>query len=140
MIEYSECKFSDGIDKEDVDVRLDTQVIPMRDSFKFLESIIQGNGKIDGDVTHHIGAKRVKWRLAPSVLCDKNVPPKLKGMALVEDKMRKMRLRWFGQVKRRSADAPLRRCEKLALVGLRRGRGRPEKYWGEVIRQDIALL
>ncbi|XP_070003612.1 uncharacterized protein [Nicotiana sylvestris] len=62
------------------------------------------------------------------------------GVASVEDKMQESRLRWFGQVKRRSIDAPVRRCERLAMETLRRGRRRPKKYWGEVIRQDMALL
>ncbi|XP_070043285.1 uncharacterized protein [Nicotiana tomentosiformis] len=59
------------------------------------------------------------------------------GMAPMEDKMREARLRWFGHVRRRRLDAPVRRCERLALTGMRRGRGRPKKYWGEVIRQDM---
>ncbi|KAF3669941.1 Mitochondrial outer membrane porin [Capsicum annuum] len=45
--------------------------------------------------------------------------------------MREARLRWFGHVQRRGMDAPVRRCERLALDGFRRGRGRPKKYWGE---------
>ncbi|XP_070020433.1 uncharacterized protein [Nicotiana sylvestris] len=62
------------------------------------------------------------------------------GVASVEDKMWESMLRWFGHVKRRSIDAPVRRCERLAMESLRRGRGRPKKYWGEVIRQDMVLL
>lgn len=31
-----------------------------------------GDGDIKDDVAHHIGAERVKWRLASMVLCDKN--------------------------------------------------------------------
>ncbi|PHU01184.1 Tyrosine aminotransferase [Capsicum chinense] len=140
----------------------------------------------------------MKWRLASGVLCDKKVPPKLKGkfyrvavrpamlygeecwpvknshvkklkvaemrmlrwmcgltrgdkvrnetvrekvgVASVEDKMRKVRLRWFGHVMRRGTNAPVRRCERLALDGFRRGRGRPKKYWREVIRRDMEQL
>ncbi|KAG5590376.1 hypothetical protein H5410_040890 [Solanum commersonii] len=37
-------------------------------------------------------------------------------------------------------DAPVRRCEGLVVEGTQRGRGRPKKYWGEVIRQDLAQL
>ncbi|KAF3678224.1 hypothetical protein FXO37_04494 [Capsicum annuum] len=37
-------------------------------------------------------------------------------------------------------DAPVRRCERLALDGFRRGRGRPKKYWGEVVRRDMEQL
>jgi len=50
------------------------------------------------------------------------------------------RLRWFGHIQRRSTDALGRRCERLAVVGTRRGRGRPKKYWGEVIKRDMARL
>ncbi|KAG5572096.1 hypothetical protein H5410_061862 [Solanum commersonii] len=45
---------------------------------------------------------------------------------------KEVRLRWFWNVKRRCTDAPVRRCE--------RGSGRPKKYWGEVIRQDMTQL
>lgn len=34
---------------------------------------------------------------------------------------------------RRTADAPVRKCERLDVVGMKRGRGRLEKYWREVI-------
>ncbi|XP_070050962.1 uncharacterized protein [Nicotiana tomentosiformis] len=62
------------------------------------------------------------------------------GVAPIEDKMREERLIWFGHVRRRSTDTPVRRCEGLKLEGLRRGRGRPKKSWGEVIRHNMAQL
>ncbi|XP_070039058.1 uncharacterized protein [Nicotiana tomentosiformis] len=62
------------------------------------------------------------------------------GVAPVEAKMHEARLRWFGHVKRRSTDVPVRRCERLVLRGERRGRGRPKKSWGEVIRRDMEQL
>ncbi|KAF3668459.1 Elongation factor 1-alpha [Capsicum annuum] len=62
------------------------------------------------------------------------------GVALVEDKMREVRLRWFRHVMRRGTDVPVRRCERLALNGFRRGRGRPKKYLREVIRLDMEQL
>jgi len=40
--------------------------------------------------------------------------------------LREARLRWFGHIKRRSVDAPVRRCEALDLVHYRRERGRPK--------------
>ncbi|XP_070036192.1 uncharacterized protein [Nicotiana tomentosiformis] len=60
-------------------------------------------------------------------------------VAPIDDKMREARLRWFGHIHRRSPDAPVR-CEQLVVEGKRRGRGRPKKYWGKVIRQDMARL
>ncbi|XP_070029961.1 uncharacterized protein [Nicotiana sylvestris] len=62
------------------------------------------------------------------------------GITPMDYKMWEARLRWFDQVRRRSPDAPVMRCEWLALAGTRRGRGRPKKYWGKVIRQDMARL
>ncbi|KAH0664891.1 hypothetical protein KY285_026097 [Solanum tuberosum] len=196
--EYVGCKFSDALDEADGDVRLATQIIPKKESFKYLGSVIQGSGDIDDDVTHRIGVAWMKWRLASGVLCDKKIPPRLKGkfyrvvvrpallygaecwpvknshvqkmhvaemrmlrwmcghtrsdkirnevirekvgVASVVDKLREARLRWFGHVRRRCAEAPVRRCEGLVVEGSRRGRGRPKKYWGEVIRQDLAQL
>lgn len=40
--------------------------------------------------------------------------------------MRKTRLRWFVHVKRRSVNAPVRRCEMTGLQGRRRCRRRPK--------------
>ncbi|XP_070057395.1 uncharacterized protein [Nicotiana tomentosiformis] len=77
--EYLECKFSVGAHEAEVHVKLDTQVIPQRDRFKYLGSVIQGNGEIDEDVAHRIGVEWMKWRLVSGVLCDKNVPPRCKG-------------------------------------------------------------
>lgn len=37
-------------------MRLDTQVVPKREIYKYLESLIQGNKEINNDVTHCIGA------------------------------------------------------------------------------------
>uniref|UniRef100_A0A1S4CVR1 Uncharacterized protein n=1 Tax=Nicotiana tabacum TaxID=4097 RepID=A0A1S4CVR1_TOBAC len=172
-VEYLECKFSDGTHDADIEVKLDAQVIPKRASYKYIGSIIQGNGEIDEDVAHHIGAGWMKWRFASGILCDKNVPLRLKGkfyrvvvqpamlygaecwpvknshlqkmrvaemrmlrwmcgytrrdriknkairdrvgVASVENKMWESRLRWFGHVKRRRIDAPVMRCERLAM-------------------------
>ncbi|PHU03066.1 hypothetical protein BC332_28317 [Capsicum chinense] len=196
--EYVECKFNDVRRENEVVVKLEAQEIWKRDKFKYLGSVIQSNGEIDEDVSHRIGVGWMKWKLASGVLCDKKVPPKLKGkfyrvvvrpallygaecwpvknshiqkmkvaemrmlrwmcgltrgdrvrnetirekvgVTSVECKMREARLRWFGHVKRRGMDAPVRRCERLALDGFRRGRGRPKKYWGEVIRRDMEQL
>jgi len=37
------------------------------------------------------------------------------GVVPVVDKMREVRLRWFGYVKRRCSDAPVRKCKRLAI-------------------------
>ncbi|KAG5625058.1 hypothetical protein H5410_010276 [Solanum commersonii] len=69
----------DVVEEADVGVRLATQIIPKRESFKHLGSVIQESGDIDDDVTHRIGVAWMKWRLASRVLCDKKIPSRLKG-------------------------------------------------------------
>ena len=49
------------------------------------------------------------------------------GVASIEDKMREVRLRWFGHLRRRPEDAPVRRCETIECLDYRRSRGRPKK-------------
>ncbi|PHT33826.1 hypothetical protein CQW23_25626 [Capsicum baccatum] len=62
------------------------------------------------------------------------------GVASVENKLREVRLHWFRHMMRRGLDAPVRRCETLAMDGFRWARGRPKKYWREVIRHDMKQL
>jgi len=35
------------------------------------------------------------------------------GMTSIEDKLREARLRWFGHIRKRNTDAPVRRCEMI---------------------------
>lgn len=60
------------------------------------------------------------------------------GVASVVDKTREARLTCFGHVKRRCVDTLVRRCERLVIKVTRRGKDRPKKYWGEVIRHDVS--
>ena len=62
------------------------------------------------------------------------------GVASIEDKLREARLRWFGHIKRRPRDAPVRRCETIECLSYKRCRGRPKKSWSEVIRHDLRSL
>nr|XP_018628897.1 uncharacterized protein LOC108946461 [Nicotiana tomentosiformis] len=163
-----EYKFSGVTQEEDVEVRLDTQVIPERGSFKYLGSVIHTNREIDEYVTYCIGARWIKWKHTSGILYDKKVPRRLKevkssgnedvevdvwntrketirneedkvGVAPVEDKLWKVRLRWYVHVRKKCTDAPVKMCERLHMAGLRKGRGRLKKYWGEMIRHNMAL-
>lgn len=60
------------------------------------------------------------------------------GVGFVVDKMKEIRLRWFGHVERRCVDASVKRCDWLVIEG-KKGTGRPKKYWGKVIRQDMTV-
>jgi hypothetical protein len=72
------CDFS-ATTQEEGDVRLDGQVVPKKDTFRYLESMLHKNGDIDEDVSHRIKADWLKWRQASGVLYDPTVPLKLKG-------------------------------------------------------------
>ncbi|VFQ64718.1 unnamed protein product [Cuscuta campestris] len=92
--EYMECRFSGREIESEVDVRIDSHLVPKADRFRYLGSIIQADGELDGDVGHRVGVAWAKWRLASGVLCDPKIPPRMKGMAPVEDKLREARLSW----------------------------------------------
>jgi len=49
------------------------------------------------------------------------------GMASIEDKIREARHRWFGYIRRRSMDAPVRRCKMLDRSDHKWSRGKPKK-------------
>jgi hypothetical protein len=76
--DYIKCDFS-ATAQEEGDVRLDGQVVPKKDTFCYLGSMLQKNGNIDEDGSHKIKAGWLKWRQASGVLCDPRVPLKLKG-------------------------------------------------------------
>ena len=51
------------------------------------------------------------------------------GLASIKEKMRENRLQWFGYVRRRPTDAPVRRGEPINLGQVKRAQGRPKKTW-----------
>jgi hypothetical protein len=78
VFKWWECDFS-ATTQEEEDVRLDGQVIPKKDTFRYLGLMLQKDGDIDEDLSHKIKAGWLKWRQAFDVLCDPRVPLKLKG-------------------------------------------------------------
>ena len=72
------CDFG-GAAQEEGDVSLEGQVVPKKDTFQYLGSILQRDGDIDADVSHRIKVGWIKWRQASGILCDKRIPQKLKG-------------------------------------------------------------
>jgi hypothetical protein len=76
--EYMKCDFS-ATTQEDGGVRLDGQVVPKKDTFRYLGSMLQNAGDIVEYVSHRIKADGLKRCQASGVLCDPRVPLKLKG-------------------------------------------------------------
>ena len=53
----------------------------------------------------------------------------LAKVASIEDKMRETKLRWFGHMKRRSVDAPVRRCEIINIPECKREMRDQRRVW-----------
>jgi len=54
--------------------------------------------------------------------------------------MRETRLRWFGRVQRRNANAPVRRREIIYVLVCKIGKGWPKKSWNKVIKYDSKFI
>nr|GEY30296.1 retrovirus-related Pol polyprotein LINE-1 [Tanacetum cinerariifolium] len=197
--EYLRCDFGIGeiALNEEVDIRIGEKILQPKDSFRYLGSMLHKSGRIDEDVTNRIKAAWMKWRAATGVLCDRNVPLKLKGkfyrvavrpamlygsecwpttkalanrvevaelrmlrwtcgktlfdmisngvyraqleVESIINKIREVRLRWFGHVRRIPQSALVRRVEALVVDGLRR-RGRPKLRWEDRVKHDMKEL
>ncbi|KAL6497691.1 hypothetical protein OROHE_027016 [Orobanche hederae] len=75
--EYMECRFSDNSDREAGMITFDGKVVHGSTFFRYLGSIIQKDGELDGDVAHRIKAGWLKWKSATGVLCDPGMPHRL---------------------------------------------------------------
>jgi hypothetical protein len=53
------CQFS-GDSPDGGDVRLDGQVVPVNDTFRYLRSMLQSDGGIEEDISHRIRTELVK--------------------------------------------------------------------------------
>lgn len=75
--EYLFCDFG-GLSSS-VALSLDGVPLPVCSDFKYLGSLIQGDGEIDRDVKHRINSGWMKWRQVTGTTCDPRMPLKLKG-------------------------------------------------------------
>ena len=78
FLRYMECKFNKSRGVSNSEVKIGDHIIPQVTRFKYLGSVIQDDGEIEGDVNHRIQAGWMKWRKASGVLCDAKVPIKLR--------------------------------------------------------------
>ena len=58
------------------------------------------------------------------------------GIQPITEEMKKICLRWFGNVERRDDTNRLKRIRKLKVDG-RNGSGRPRKTWEPIIKEDL---
>ena len=82
--------------------------------------------------------KMVKWALGVTRK-DKIRNEYVRGTAKIAklgEKLRNVRLRWYGHVKRREEDYVGKRMMEMAVPG-RRKRGRPRRRWMDLVREDM---
>jgi hypothetical protein len=68
------CGFSTTTHEEEVVVSLDGHIVPWKDTFRYLGSMLQKDVDMDEHVNHRIKDRWMKWHQASSILCDKRVP------------------------------------------------------------------
>jgi hypothetical protein len=56
------CGFCNTRHEENKEVSLDGQVVPQKDTFRYLGSMLQKDEDIDEDMNHRIKARWIKWR------------------------------------------------------------------------------
>ncbi|GJS45465.1 hypothetical protein Tco_0595586 [Tanacetum coccineum] len=64
---------------KEAEIRIGEPILETNESFRYLGSVIHKFGRKEDDVTHCIQACWLKWRVVTKIMCDKNVPLKLKG-------------------------------------------------------------
>ena len=77
--EYLHCRFSADEGGGAGKVAIEGAIIPRVERFRYLGSIIQGNGEIDEHMNQRIKIEWRKWKNASGVLCNKKIPLRSKG-------------------------------------------------------------
>ena len=75
---YMECKLRANGGLNRLGVRIGDHEVPKSDRFRYLGSILQKNGELNGDLNHRVQDGWMKWKSASAMLCDRRVPLKLK--------------------------------------------------------------
>ncbi|XP_061705675.1 uncharacterized protein LOC133516671 [Cydia pomonella] len=76
--EYLKCSFSEQ-PLSSTDIVIEGQPVPKLNQFKYLGFMLTADANIDADVTHKNNAGWLRWRTLTGVLCDDQMPIRLKG-------------------------------------------------------------
>jgi len=62
------------------------------------------------------------------------------GLKMIQDKLRHIRLQWFGHVRRETEGGVLEMSGRNGSVGGKKKAGRPRKTWKDIMKRDLKLL
>ncbi|GKE58927.1 hypothetical protein Tco_1498112, partial [Tanacetum coccineum] len=153
---YLRCNFNwnENDRNEEEEICIGEHILELKESFRYLRSVIHKSGRIEDDVTHRIQVGCLKWRAATGILCDKKVPLKLKGKfyrvairptmlygleCWLLTKVQAYRMEVAEMRMLRWTCAPVRRVDPLTVDGARR-RGRPKLRWEDRLKTDLKEL
>ncbi|XP_075228197.1 uncharacterized protein LOC142328375 [Lycorma delicatula] len=119
------------------------RVMPKCTSFMYLGSILNRRGGCEQDVNHRITVAWLRWQQISAVLCDKRMPPKLKGRmytTLVRPALTYGAKCWtrYEQFDRDLTTAGMKMC-RMSLGVTKRDRIRGERKRGSLqIKESVA--
>ena len=96
--------------------------------------------KKEEDMLRRTYMRVLRWILGVSLknrLMNKEIRKRC-AVTYVVEKLREVRLRWFGHVRRRDKNEPVRMALEPEIEG-RRARGRPGRRWRDCITSDLKM-
>ena len=75
----SEHLYFGGEDTKPARIKVQEEEVPRVQVFKYLESTVQEDGDTEREVASRISADWNSWRKVSGILCDRKIPPKVKG-------------------------------------------------------------
>ncbi|PHT80892.1 hypothetical protein T459_13907 [Capsicum annuum] len=117
-VKYLKCKFSDLMLEDEVVVKMDSQRLVSEVLYD--KKVSPKLKEVEGDRNEDVALD--VWVYLGDKVRNETIREKV-GVASVDGKLQKVKLRWFGHVMRRCTDAPVCRCERLDLDSFRQGRG-----------------
>ena len=93
------------------------------------------------DILERTEMRMVRWIAGISLLERRESDDirRMRGVCTIREKAREARLRYFGQVKRRGDDEPVKKAMLTPITG-RRSVGRQRVRWRDVLKRDINEL
>ena len=120
------------------EVRMQGHKLSQVEEFKYLGSIVQQSGEVDREVTKRIQAGWTGWRKITGVLCDQNVPAKVKGR-LYKTMVRPVMLYGMEAVAVTGGQERKMEAAEMKMLRFSLGKTRLDKVKNETIRKTLKV-